>query len=278
MIKIATDSIADLPDDLVKQRNIAIIPAWVHLKTGKVRTDSVNAQELYDLLAEEPGIPRTDPLSEEEYSEVFTDLVGQDDSLVVVSGSKRISRVFEIAGNAAQKVAPDRIFVHDSAGVSLWEGFQALRAAQMATAGQSVETILSTLNQMRDQSQFFFVLDNLTYLHQGGRINMAQYMLGIVFDVKPVLTLKEGLIVPIGRVRGLERASIDMQMRLLEAMKGVHSIWMGVLHIKAPEQAQKLSDQLQDTLRPSYCLITNCGPTVAAHAGPGAVGAVVCSI
>jgi DegV family protein with EDD domain len=276
MIKIATDSIADLPADLVKQRNITIIPAWLHLKTGKVRTDTVNVQELYDLLAEEPGIPRTDPLSEEEYCEIFTGLVGVDDTLVLVSASKRISRVFEIASSAAQKVAADRIFVHDSVGVSLWQGFQALRAAQLAAAGQNVEMILSTLSHMREQTHFFFVLDNLNYLHQGGRVNMAQYMLSVVFDVKPVLTIQEGLIVPIGRVRGRERAAIDMQMRLLEAMKGVPNVWMGIVHTKAPEQAQKLSNQLQATLRPSYSLIADCGPTISAHAGPNGVGAVVC--
>jgi DegV family protein with EDD domain len=236
----------------------------------------VNVQELFDLLEEESDVPRTDPLSEEEYCEIFSSLIGPMDTLVVVSASRRISKVLEIAHGAAQKVAPHRIYVHDSAGVSLWQGFQALHAAQMAAAGQPIDAILNALNRMRDESCFYFVLDNLSFLHKGGRVNLAQYMLSVVFDVKPILTMRDGEIVPIGRVRGRERASIDMQMRLLEAMRSVLNVWVGIMHTKSPAQAQKLASQIQTTLRPTYCLVTDCGPTISAHAGPGGLGVVVC--
>ncbi len=275
MIKIATDTIADLPAELVNQHHIHIIPAWVYLKTGKVRTDAFDVQELYNLLAEEPEIPRTDPLSEEEYITILSDLAGQDDTVIVVSASQKISKVMQIAGYAAQKIAPKRITVHDSGGVSLWQGFQALRAAQMAAAGQNAEVILGTLNRMRQQSNFFFVLNDLAYLQRGGRVNLAQYMLSIVFDVKPILAMLNGEIVPVGRVRGRERGAIDMQMRILEAIKGVLSVWVGVVHTKAPDAALRLTQQMQTTLRPTYILTTDCGPTIAAHAGPGALGVCV---
>jgi fatty acid-binding protein DegV len=108
MIKIATDTIADLPVEVVKQHNIHIIPAWVYLKTGKVRTDSLDMHELFERLADEPGIPRTEPLSEGEYSEIFTGLIGRDDTLIVVSASGHISRVYEIAGGAAKSSHPRR--------------------------------------------------------------------------------------------------------------------------------------------------------------------------
>jgi len=275
MIKIATDTIADLPAELVNQHKIHIIPAWIYLKTGKVRTDSFDPQELYDLLAEEPDIPRTEPLSEEEYISIFTDLAGKDDTLIVVSASQKISKVLEIAGSAAKKIAPERITVHDSGGVSLWQGFQALRAAQMVAAGQNAEVILGTLNRMRQQSHFFFVLDDLAYLQRGGRVNVAQYMLSIVFDVKPLLAMQNGEIIPVGRVRGRERGAIDMQMRILEAIKGVLNVWVGVVHTKVPGAAERLAQQMQATLRPDYLLIADCGSTIAAHAGPGALGVCV---
>ena len=107
MIKIATDTIADLPADIVSQHHIHIIPAWVYLKTGKVRTDSLDMQELFDRLADEPGTPLTEPLSGGEYREIFTGLTGKNDTLIVVSASTHISRVFEMAHYAAAK-APRR--------------------------------------------------------------------------------------------------------------------------------------------------------------------------
>ncbi|HEX3052039.1 MAG TPA: DegV family protein [Aggregatilineaceae bacterium] len=278
MIQIATDTIADLPVELVNQHKIHIIPAWVYLKTGKVRTDAVDTQALYDLLADEPEVPRTEPLSVEEYSDFFTPLIANEDRLIVVSASSGISRVFEIAGQAAQQVAPERVRVHDSGGISLWQGFQALRAAQMAEAGQDEIVILGTLERMRKQSHFYCLLDNLSYLHRGGRVNLAQYMLGLMLDLKPILMLKEGLLVPGGRVRGRERATIDMQMRVLEDIKGLLTVWVGVVHTKVPDLGQRLCSQMQNTLRPAYSLVVDAGPTISAHAGPGAVGVVVCPI
>lgn len=276
MIKIVTDTIADLPAETVEQHQIHILPTWIHLKTGQVRTDALDTEELFDRLTDEPEIPRTDPLSEDEYSEIFTDLVGQDDILILISASRHISQVFNNASRAAQKISPTQIKVHDSGGVSLWQGFQAMHAAQMVAAGQDAETILGMLARMTRQSQLFFVLNDLTYLHRGGRVNLAQYMLGMMFDLKPILAIRDGQIVPVGRARGLERAMIEMQIRLLESMRNVLSVWVGVVHTKEPAAAQRLADQIKNTLRPAYSMVTPTGPTISAHAGPGALGVVVC--
>jgi DegV family protein with EDD domain len=276
VIKIATDTIADLPPAVIGQHQIHIIPAWVYLKTGRVRTDALDTKELYDRLSDEPETPRTEPLSEDEYAEIFTGLVGKDDILILVSASHHISQVFENASRAAQKVSPTQIAVHDSGGISLWQGFQAMRAAQMAAAGQDGEAILGTLARMSRQSQFFFVLNDLSYLHRGGRVNLAQYMLGVVFDLKPILAMRDGQIVPVGRVRGRERSMIEMQVRLLESMRNVLSVWVGVVHTGVPDLAQRLASQMQNTLRPAYSLVTEAGPTISIHAGPGALGVVVC--
>jgi DegV family protein with EDD domain len=134
---------------------------------------------------------------------------------------------------------------------------------------------MGALDRMRRQSQFFFVLDNLTYLLRGGRVNLAQYMLGLVFDLKPLLALKEGQIVPVGRVRGRERGLVEMQLRLLESMRGILTVWLGVVHTNVPDAAQRITVSLNNTLRPAYSLLTPTGPTISAHAGPGAIGVVV---
>jgi DegV family protein with EDD domain len=275
MIKIATDTIADLPADVISQHHIHIVPAWIYLKTGKYRTDTLTHQELYTLVADLPDTPRTEPLTEAEYGDLFRQWAGEDDTLIMISASGRISKVYEIAQHAAQRVSP-QIRVHDSGGISLWQGFEAIRAAQMAASGYDLESILGTLGRMSRQSQFFFVVDNLGYLHRGGRVNMAQYMLGTVFDLKPILSIKDGVIVPVARTRGHERMLIELQLRLLESMKGILNVWLGVIHTRAPEMAQRLATQMQNTLRPSYSLITEAGLTISAHAGPGAVGVAVC--
>ncbi len=276
MIKVATDTIADLPADVVDEHHIHIIPAWVHLKTGKVRTDTLDTNELYDRLADEPDMPRTEPLSEAEYSEIFTDLVGKEDVLILVCASSRISQVYAIACRAAQKVSPLQVAIHDSGGVSLWQGFQAVRAAQMAAAGQDGEAILGSLGRMRRQSQFLCVLDTLAFLHKGGRVNLAQYMISLVFDIKPILSIKDGELVPVGRARGRERALVEMQFRLLESMRGLLSVWVGVVYTGASDSAHRFASQMENTLRPTYSLLAQAGPTISVHGGPNAIGVAIC--
>lgn len=276
MIRIVTDSNADLPKELIEQYHIYAAPAWMHLKNGRVRTDTLDPQEFQDQVVDTPDIPRTEPLSEDEYIDIFSTLLQDSEQIILISATSQISKVFEIAGRAAQRVAPDKITVYDSQGISLWAGFQAVRAAQMAAAGQTAGDIVDMLNQMRQRSLFFSVIDNLGYLHRGGRVNLAQYMLGVVFDLKPILTLDEGRVVPIGRGRGLGRVLVDIQTRLLDGMAGMLNVWLGVVHVGIPDTAQRFAQQMQDTLRPSYTLVTDAGPTIAAHTGTGSLGVVVC--
>jgi DegV family protein with EDD domain len=185
--------------------------------------------------------------------EIFTDLVGKEDVLILVCASSRISQVVAIAGRAAQKVSPLQVAIHDSGGVSLWQGFQAVRAAQMAAAGQDGEAILGSLGRMRRQSQFLCVLDTLAFLHKGGRVNLAQYMISLVFDIKPILSIKDGEIVPVGRARGRERALVEMQFRLLESMRGLLSVWVGVVYTGASDSAQRYASQMENPARLVLC-------------------------
>jgi DegV family protein with EDD domain len=275
MLKIIIDSNADLPADVANQHHLHIAPAWVQLKTRRVRTDSMDNRDLRAQVIDMPGIPRTDPLTEDEYAEIFSRLLKDHDRLLFITSSSGITQLFERANRAAQRVAPSQITLYDSRGISLWAGFLALRAAQMTAEGRDLDTILKVLDQMREQSQLFFIVDNLAYLHRGGRVNLAQYMLGFVFDIRPILSVQAGRVVPVARERGRGRVIVRMQTLLLEAIQGISNLWLGVVHVDMPDMAQRLAHQLQDTLRPSYTLVSEAGPTVSAHTGSGTIGVIV---
>lgn len=276
MIKVVTDPNADLPADLIGLYDIHIAPARIQLKSGQVRTDELDRNFLKSQLVDAPDVPRTAPLTEGEYSDIFAELLKKNDNLLFISSSSQISRVFELTGQAAKRVDPKRITVYDSRGISLWQGFHALRASQMAGEGQGMADILRVLCEVQQQSRFLSVIDDLAYLHRGGRVNLAQFMLGKVLDFKPILALNDGQLLPVGRGRGRERVFIDVQTRLLEEISGMMGIWLGIVHVDLLDMAERLAERLKSTLRPSYTLVTEAGPTVSAHAGAGAIGVTVC--
>jgi DegV family protein with EDD domain len=279
MIRIATDVTADLPADELEQHNIHLIPAWVQTKSGKVRTDQVERAELLELLNETqpeiPGGPRTIPLDEEDYHTRFHELLGKDDTLLFISTSRRITRVFDIVSQTAQRDS-GTFTVFDSGGFSLYQGLVALCAARLAQKQPEISLLIEQLEQVRKQIHFYIEVNSLAHLHRGGRVNLAQYMIGNIFDIKPILTIKDGDAAPVENIRGRERALIRMQLYLLEAMKTVPNICMGVVHVDDPNLAERAAGLMRTTLRPAHSFVTLAGPTVTVHGGPGAVGIAVC--
>jgi len=275
MLKIATDVTADLPTELANQHQIHIFHNWVYLKTGRCKTDEVEIADLFNLLIDEVGKSRTAPLSEDEYYQSFCDLTSNGDSLILVAPSRGASPLYD----TAQKAAADlpQVYVHDSRGLSLVQGFQAIRAAQMAAAGKSVEEIIRVLDQMAQSAQFLCVLENLSYLRHGGRVNMAQYLLGSMLVLKPVITLTDGRVIPVSRVRTFDRALDEMQQRMQAQIEKLPDLWLGVMHSQAPEAAQTFAKKLKAAFNPAYMLVTEARANVAIHGGPGAVGLVACS-
>lgn len=278
MIKILTDSLADLPAELVNQFHIHVIPAMIHVGDDSYRTDELDKARFYELLATLPDLPRTEALSVDICREAFARLTVDGSTLLCILISSQISRTFTNAVEAAKDFGA-RIVIYDSRGFSLWEGFLAMYAAQLVSRGMhDAGVIVRHLDQIRQRSKLFLLPDTLTYLHKGGRVNLAQYMLGSLLDAKPLLTLDNGKIVPAGQVRGQARARAELKQRMREAMHGVDNIWLGVVHTNAPDLGRELADGLKGLIHPAYTLVTDAGPPIAAHAGPDGVGAVACPI
>lgn len=281
MIKIATDVTADLPAEQLAQNKIHLIPAWVQTASGKVRTDQLDHAELIDLITNPhptiPGGPRTIPLDEDEYYRFFHDLLGPDDKLLFISTSRHLSPVFDTV-NAASQRDSNTLHVFDSGGLSLYQGLLTLCAARMSQKFTEVPALIQRLARVQQQTHFYFVLNSLDHLRRGGRVNLAQYMIGNIFDIKPILTVKDGHVVPAENIRGRERALIRMQLYLLDAMKQVPQICLGVVHVNDLELAERAAELMQTTLRPTHSFVTLAGPTVTVHGGPGAVGIAVSPI
>ncbi len=176
---------------------------------------------------------------------------------------------------AAQEVGPDVVRVVDSRGIAMGLGFAALRAAEAAHRGASVEEVERVAVETAERSETLFVVETLEHLRRGGRIGHAAALLGTALAVKPVLRMVDGEIRPLEKVRTMQRA-MNRLVELVAEAAGDGEVSLAVHHLASPDRAAELATRLDERLgKSSGCVVSELGAVVGAHTGPGVLGVVV---
>jgi fatty acid kinase fatty acid binding subunit len=269
-VAIVTDSTADLPPQLLKQKSIRVVPLTLIFE-GRSLLDGVDIRpsEFYRKLPNATTHPTTSQPSPGQFAEVYEELLADHAEVVSIHISEKLSGTYASAVQAAEMTDPGRVRVIDSHLVSMSLGLLTLAASDMAAKGNNASAIVERASAMRDRVQTFFSVATLEFLRRGGRIGRASALLGSVLQVKPVLCIRDGLVTPLERVRTFDRAlnRIVELSREVDTGKGLCVI---VGHGDAEADAERVARELEpmaDTL-----LIQPLGPVVGAHAGPGVVG------
>lgn len=270
---LITDSTAYLPDFLVKQYGIKIVPLNVHLpqQDYKEGTDLSN-QEYYQYLKNNRVFPTTSQPSTGEFLQLFEQL-GPDDEALLILISAKLSGTVQSA-QIARSMLPDNhppITIIDSLSAAMGLGFQVIRAAEMLNAGNSMIEIVAEIEAMREAIQIYFIVDDLEYLVRGGRISKLSGILGNILQLKPILTVQAGEIVLFDKVRTTGKALQCIINELEKHRSGLHKIT--VLHVDALESAQHLQAKLEaDFTVPVY--LVEVGPVIGTHVGPGCLALI----
>jgi len=268
---IVTDSTADLPAGLTGGRAITVVPLTVTLE-GQSYLDGVNitAEDFYRRLAAADSPATTSQPAPGLFAEAFQRLLEDHDEVVSVHISEKLSGTYAAALQGAEMSgARARIRVLDSEMVSMPLGLMVLVASQMAQAGAGGAEVAERLEELRQQVRVFFVVASLEYLRRGGRIGAANALLGSVLQVKPVLTIQNGQVTPLERVRTQDRAIARLVELVREQDRG-RGLCAIVGHAAAGDAAERIAAEIEpgsETL-----LVQPLGPVVGAHAGPGTVG------
>lgn len=267
-VALVTDSTCDLPADLAQRRAVTVVPLTVTIEDQSFLDGvEISAEDFYRRNA--PAT--TSQPSPARFADAYQRLLQDHDEVVSIHISERLSGTYAAAVQGAGIADPEgkRVRVVDSAMVSMPLGLLMLAAAQRASEGGSARDVEDLLSELRPHVGVYFMVATLENLRRGGRIGRASALLGSVLQVKPVLTIQDGQVTPLERVRTQEKA----MGRLIEL---VHEVDRGsgicaiVGHAAAPEAAGRLAAEIEsvsDTL-----LVQPLGPVVGAHAGPGTVG------
>lgn len=272
MIRIVTDSAANLSPDVAKQYNIPIVPLKVQFGTTTYREGiDLSQDEFFVRLAQANPLPTTSQPSPAEFEDVFRDIVQEGDEVIAVTISSKLSGTYNSARNGALALGANApISVVDSLSASGGTGLLVLAAAKLAEAGWSRDKIVEQVQKLADQILLVLTLDTLEYLKKGGRIGGAQAFLGGLLRVKPVILLKDGVIEAAGRARSRGKA-IDQLVQMEVERFGTQPVWVSLAQAQA-DDISILERQANDSLSIQQLLRADIGPVVATHTGPGVLG------
>lgn len=272
MVKIVTDSASDLSLNLAKDLDITVVPLVVNI-SGKGYRDRVDLTptEFYEMLAKENVMPTTSQVTPQAFYEVFEKLVDEGHEVLAVIFSAELSGTFQSAVVAKGMVKDGKVEVYDTKGASVGHALTVVEAAKMAKEGQDLATILAKVKDMSQRMEHIFVVDNLEMLKRGGRVSATQAFLGGMLNVKPVLQLQEGKIVALDKVRGWKKALAKLISVMEERGHNLEEQVIGISHANHIGMANELAELLKEKFGVKELFISEIGPVIGAHTGPGTI-------
>jgi DegV family protein with EDD domain len=274
-VAVVTDTTHYLPPALVAELGVGEVSLYVRDGERQDReADIVDLAGFYDDLRRASTLPTTSQPSIGDFLAVYEPLVQTGHDIVSIHISGGISGTVEAARQAAAELgerAPGvRIEVIDSRLACGALGMVVLAASAAVRAGADIEAVAARAREAAGATRLWFAVDTLEYLQRGGRIGPAQAWLGGALKIKPILTF-DGEIVPVERVRTSGRAFA----RMVEYLRSRHDDgadgWV-VQHIQAPDVAERLVASGREIFASEPLFVSEIGPVIGAHAGPGLVG------
>jgi len=267
-VKIVTDSTSDLPPQVVRELGITIVPVYVRFG-DKVYRDGVdiNQDEFYRKLAVSFVHPSTSQPSPGDFADVYRKLAKETDEIVSIQVTSKLSGTYDSAIRGREMASSGcHIEVVDSLSVSMGLGLIVMAAARLAEAGESLQIIIDEVRQAILQTRIYGLFDTLKYLLLGGRIGKAKALLSSLLNVKPLLTMRDGELIPSGLVhtyaKGIER--------LFGFVKNTFDIQeLAIVYSTAPDEANSLRERMSSIFNEEKIHLARLGPALGVHGGPG---------
>ncbi|SDN26616.1 DegV family protein [Alkalicoccus daliensis] len=277
-VMIVTDSTADIPGELAEKLEIQVVPLKVHFGEEAYEDGvDLSPEEFYKKLNSESVMPSTSQPTPNQFEEVYQKLHKEHaPDIISIHLSSKLSGTFQSAYIAQQTLGESvSLEVIDSKRASYAIGVIVVEAAQMAQQGNPKEEIMARINKMLEDTNVFFMVDTLEYLQKNGRIGKASALVGSLLKIKPILSLNaEGEVYPFEKVRGNKKA---VQRILAEFTKlyNAKPLHVGISHSEAEKEAREFMDTMREQFDIRQEVITNIGPVIGAHVGPGTLSIAV---
>jgi DegV family protein with EDD domain len=276
-VAIITDSCASLPDGALQQFDITMIPYYIHIGQRSLRDLVDQTQEQFlEYLRSAKELPKTANPGAGDYLKAFLAAAERTSEIVSLHMTSLGSGAYQsalLAKDMALKMLSNvRIEVVDTRNVSMCHGWMTLEAARAAQAGATLDEILALVRRMIPVTYMLQTADTLRYLYMGGRIGMAQHLVGSLLRIKPIIGMEDGVIVALGQARSRS----VVYRRIVELIAGKvgngAAIKAAIVHAADPQAAEELLQLVRGRFDCIELFITNLSSALAVHTGPGTVG------
>ena len=267
-VKIVTDSVADLPSQVVKELDITVVPILIRWGEELYRDGiDLTAEQFYERLKRSKIPPSTSVPSPGTFAEAYDKLAEEANEILAIIVTSRLTGTYNVALQSVGLMNRKcRVEVIDSKCATMAEGFVVMKAAQAAQAGASLDEVMEVTRKTIPRVDFLSTFDTLEYLKRGGRIGKAQAFLGSILKVNPLITLRDGVVEPVGRTRSRAKA-ID---RLCEfAMSYSHIEEIAIEEATTPNDADRIAERLSAKFPKERIYRSKPSPVIGAHTGPG---------
>jgi DegV family protein with EDD domain len=272
---IVLDSTADLAGARERYPNMRVVPLYVHFGDETFRDGvDLTGQAFYERLSVARALPTTSQPTPHDFAQVYDELAADGfERIWSIHLSGKLSGTCQSAELAAKDRADDRVRVVDSGSASLAVAQLALGVERLLEQGTTDAEIDAFVARFRERSRIVFTVETLEFLQKGGRIGRAQALVGSLLNVRPILSLEDGVVVPVARVRGRQKALAEFERALVDGTSDDTTLRVAIAHADAPEWVDEITELVQ-RVRPRAVvdLVETLGAVVGTHAGPGAVG------
>jgi DegV family protein with EDD domain len=272
---IVLDSTSDFQDAPERFPNMRVVPLYVHFGDETFRDFvDLDPHAFYEKLRAAPSLPTTSQPTPQDFLDAYQQLADEGyERIWSLHLSAKLSGTCQSASLAAAELGGDRVRVVDSETASLAVGMLSLAMQRRLRRGTTDEELERLLERFKAANGVVFTVGTLEYLQKGGRIGRAQALAGALLNVKPILSVDDGVVVPVARVRGRQKALEEFAKAFTAATADAAGLRVAIAHADAPEWIDVLTD-LAAKARPQaeLELVSNLGAVVGTHAGPGAVG------
>lgn len=276
-VAVLTDSTASIPEELLEELKIRTVAYYIH-RGQEVLRDLVTIQrdEFINWLATASVLPTTASPGPGDYIEAYQDLAESGaEEIVSIHMTSKASGAYQaacIAQSMLKEQRPDlRVEVIDTLNAALCQGWMAIEAARAAISGLRLDEIVAKVRSMIPITHMLQTADTLRYLYMGGRIGKAKHLLGSLLNIKPLIGVEDGEIVPLGIARSRSLAYQAMVDKI-EAAVGKSKVKIAYVHAGAKQEVEKIRNIVENRLNAVESFIGELSPALAVHTGPGTAG------
>ncbi len=275
-IKIMTDTTSDITLETASELGIHLIPINIILEDVSYKDKyELGTDEFYAKMSSMEGMPKTSQITVQEHFDEFKKF-SDDHSIIYITIASQASGTYQSAHIAKEAVLdenPDAdITIIDGKGFSYMYGYWVMEAAKKLNAGATKEEIISFIEEGLAKTDVRFVVDTLDYLKKGGRISGTAKLFATVLDIKPILTIENGLVMTVDKVRGFKNAVSKSADTAIAESENLDTIV--VVHGNDEEKGNMVVETLKSKADIGNIVVGVVGPTVGSHTGPGVIGII----